>query len=117
MKVVVAGTRTFTDYPQVAHAIKDSGFLITELISGGADGVDSLGELYAEYHHIPVKRFLADWRKHGKAAGPIRNEEMAKYVGPEGGLVLIWTGQSRGSASMKRFAQQYKLKIFERIVK
>ena len=43
MKVIIAGSRNFTDYKVLQDAIKNSGFKITEVVSGGAKGVDSLG--------------------------------------------------------------------------
>ena len=51
-----------------------------EIISGHAPGADTLGEKFAKAYGYPLKIFLAEWNKYGKAAGPIRNEEMAKYA-------------------------------------
>lgn len=75
----------------------------TEVVSGGARGIDKLGELWAKHRGIPVKRFPADWDKHGKAAGAIRNREMAEYA--DGALVL-WDGESRGSKNMYETMQK-----------
>ena len=82
MKTVVAGSRTFHDFSFVEiylnfyHKIVQ----ITEVVSGGAHGVDALGEQWAQKHNIPVNRFPADWKKYGKAAGPISNKKMAEYA-------------------------------------
>lgn len=46
---------------------------------------------------IPVKRFPADWDRHGRAAGPIRNCQMAQYADA---LIAIWDGKSRGTKNM-----------------
>jgi hypothetical protein len=70
---------------------------LTEVVSGGARGIDKLGETWARSRGIPVRVFHANWDKHGKAAGPIRNREMAEYA--DGALVL-WDGSSRGSKNM-----------------
>lgn len=43
------------------------------IVSGGANGVDTLAEAYAREHSIALTVFAADWKQHGKAAGPIRN--------------------------------------------
>jgi predicted Rossmann fold nucleotide-binding protein DprA/Smf involved in DNA uptake len=80
MKVIIAGPRDFYDYPTVVKAVEDSGFKISEVVSGGARGVDAMGEKYAADHGIPVKRFDADWLIFGKSAGPRRNKEMARYA-------------------------------------
>lgn len=70
---------------------------LTEVVSGNARGIDSLGAAWAERREIPVKLFPANWSKHGKSAGIIRNREMALYA--DGALVL-WDGKSRGSKNM-----------------
>jgi hypothetical protein len=80
MKVIIAGSRDITDYRLVWGAIQSSAFLITEVVSGRAKGVDRLGELYAHNHSIPVKPFNALWISLGKRAGRIRNAEMADYA-------------------------------------
>lgn len=90
-----------------------SGFDITEVVCGMARGIDTCGMKWAEARNIPVKRFPADWKRHGKASGPIRNEEMARYADA---LILVWLGNSRGSADMKERAKNHGLKIHEMIV-
>ena len=99
MKTIIAGCRDIDDWGIVQKAIEDSGFGpgTTEVVSGGAQGVDASGEGIAELHGIPVKRFPADWKKHGKSAGPIRNREMAKYADR---LIAVWDGKSRGTKNM-----------------
>ena len=97
MKVIIAGSRTITDYNVVFSAIRNSGYKITEVVSGGAKGVDRLGERYAHENGIPVKRFLPDWRELGKAAGPVRNADMAEYADA---LIAIWDGKSAGTRHM-----------------
>jgi hypothetical protein len=94
MKTIIAGSRSITDYEMVKLAIIKSGFKITQVISGGAVGVDKLGERWAQENNVPVKRFPADWKTYGKAAGPIRNSEMVKYCEA---AIIIWDGSSRGA--------------------
>jgi hypothetical protein len=113
VKCIIAGSRTIRDYAIVAKAIADSGFEITIVVSGGAYGVDACGEEWASENGIPIMRFPAKWDAYGNAAGPIRNEQMAKYADA---LILVWDGSSRGSTSMRRLAQQHSLKIHEHIV-
>lgn len=108
MKVIVAGSRTITDPSVVTLACMESGFQFSEIVSGGAAGVDLTGERLALKWGVPVKRFPADWKKWGRRAGPIRNREMAAYADA---LVLVWDGQSRGSASMLNEARQRGLQI------
>lgn len=109
MKTIVAGSRTINDYKVVEEAIKESGFDITEIVSGMAGGVDTLGILYAKKNHIPYVTFPANWNKHGKAAGVVRNIQMAKYADS---LIAVWDGKSRGTGHMIKDAVKKGLKIF-----
>jgi hypothetical protein len=96
MKVIVAGSHGITDSNLVAGAIQASGFAITEIVSGGAKGVDRLGENYAAQHGIPVRKFITDWRL-GRGAGIKNNADMADYADA---LVAIWDGRSRGTKNV-----------------
>lgn len=97
MKVIIAGSRSIESLGVVKKAIEDSGFDITEIVSGRAKGVDRLGEHYALVKNLPTKMFPADWDKHGKAAGPMRNREMADYADA---AVIVWDGVSKGTKHM-----------------
>jgi len=97
MKVIIAGPhRGVWAIGIVEQAVILSGFDITEVVSGQAPGIDTLGEQWANERGIPVKPFPADWTRFGKAAGRIRNGEMAAYAE---GLVAIRNG-SPGTANM-----------------
>lgn len=113
MKTIIAGSRTINNYNIVKSAIEkvvnsDDGWTITEIVSGGAKGIDSLGERWAKNNDIPIKRFVADWEQYGKAAGPIRNTLMAKYSDC---LIAIWDGKSRGTSHMITEAQSLDLRV------
>ena len=110
MKTIIAGSRSIKDYLIVKEAIKLSGFKITEVISGEAVGVDGLGRRFGEENNIPVKPFPANWDRHGKGAGPIRNKQMADYAEA---CIVIWDGESKGSKDMLKQAQQKGLKVYE----
>jgi hypothetical protein len=108
MKIIIAGGRDFDNYLLLLEAVVKSGFDITEVVSGGAPGADSLGERFARDMEIPMKQFPADWKKHGKAAGPIRNGEMALYADA---LIAMWDGVSTGTANMIKQAIDRGLKV------
>lgn len=114
MRVIIAGSRHYQNYEVVEQAIVDSGFNVTEVVFGGSRGVDKLGLDWAIKHGVTVKTFLADWERHGKGGGPIRNTQMASYADA---LILVWNGISHGSADMKRKAEKRKLLIYEKKVK
>lgn len=113
MKVIIAGSRDFHDYDIVLSAIKESQFNISEVVSGGANGVDAMGEQYAEENNIILKIYPADWKKHGNAAGPIRNKQMAKYADA---LIAIQKDNSKGTKNMIETALKEGLKVYVRLV-
>ena len=99
MKVIVAGGRNFDNFRLLYSVLNElsTGDETLEIVSGGARGADSLGECWATLANKPIKRFLPNWTTYGKAAGPMRNKEMANYADH---LILFWDGTSPGSKSM-----------------
>lgn len=112
MVTIIAGSRSVTDRGLVWLAVSRCGHDITEVVCGEAEGVDQLGKAWAFENCVPVKSFpvrVSDWQKHGKKAGPIRNEAMAAYAQA---AVIIWDGVSRGTADMIRRARRHKLRLY-----
>lgn len=109
MRTIIAGSRSITDLSVVRHAVEISGFSVSEVVSGGARGVDRLGERLAGILGVPCRVFPADWRAHGRSAGVIRNREMAEYAEA---LVAVWDGRSRGTANMISQAKAKGLKVY-----
>lgn len=110
MRVIIAGSREIIDYGIVMDSIFNSGFInsLSEIVSGGARGVDRLGEKCAQELGIPVKVFKADWDRYGKGAGHIRNEQMANYANA---LIAVWDGKSKGTKNMIDCAKRLGLKV------
>lgn len=99
MKLIVAGGRNYNNYPHLKKTLDAFRlkYQVEEIVSGAAHGVDTLGEQYAKEHGISLKQFPADWNKHKKAAGPIRNAQMAEYGDC---LLAFWDGSSKGTKNM-----------------
>lgn len=98
MKIIVAGSRTISDKDFVFVTIDKTKFNITELVSGGAKGVDSTAEEWAKSRNIPIKRFLPHYTiDNAKFAPLLRNTDMATYAD---GLIAIWDGKSKGTRHM-----------------
>lgn len=104
-RVIVAGSRSFDDYQMLEWHLNlllwpfndNPEEYSIEIVSGTARGADKLGERYAQLTGYNVTRFPANWNTHGRAAGYIRNEEMAKYADM---AVLFWDDVSRGTKHM-----------------
>ena len=79
-RIIIAGSRTITDYKYVFRVL-DKMLLphrgsIDCIISGCARGIDSLAIEWGQKNGVKVEEFPADWKTHGKKAGPIRNQQM-----------------------------------------
>jgi len=110
MRVIIAGSRSFTDYSKLKkvcdHILQHMEDI--EIVSGGARGADKMGENYAEERGYPIEKFPADWKQYNKQAGYIRNEEMAVYAD---GLIAFWDGESRGTSHMINLAKKHGLEL------
>jgi hypothetical protein len=109
MKTIIAGCRDCHCYVTLLCAVDNCGFEITSVVSGGAQGVDLMGEQFAKNRGLPVERHRAEWGKHGKAAGPMRNHLMASRAEA---LVAIWDGKSRGTKNMIDEARKRNLVVY-----
>jgi hypothetical protein len=89
---------------QIQKIVSRLGWNITEVVNGGAKGIDLSGKVWAEHYEIPVKTILPDWSK-GKSGGPIRNYKMVKYAD---GVIAVWDGKSKGTANTIELAKQLR---------
>lgn len=114
MKILVTGSRDWTDHIVIEQAL-DAFFSQSlgdddELIQGGVLGADFYARRWADRHKNFVKSTTveADWKKWGKAAGPIRNEQMVKMVNPTSDVVLAFIlNNSKGAIGCTRLAARY----------
>lgn len=125
-RIIVAGGRDFNNKELLTLKLTDwiinlylsrdwsDEAVSIEFISGNASGADKLGEEFAKEYLYPLKLFPAEWNKYGKAAGPIRNKQMAEYASEsdKGVLFAFWDGKSRGTKNMIDNATQLGLEIY-----
>ena len=117
-KVIIAGSRGFNDYGLLRAKVdillsrKVSALNEIVILSGHCNGADLLGEKYAREKKYRVETYLPNWDMYGRAAGPIRNAEMARNANA---LIAFWDEKSPGTKNMINEAQENKLEI--RIIK
>jgi len=97
MRVAIVGSRDITDkeeywYSKICGNIPPN---CTEIVSGGAEGIDTLARRYAKEHKLLLKEFLPDYKKYGRSAAFIRNDEIVGYAHI---VLAFWDGKSRGTA-------------------
>lgn len=94
MRLAIIGSRTFNDYEYLKRSINDLGLEITEIVSGGAVGADTLGERYAEEFKIPIQVYRPNWKISGRSAGFKRNLEIVENCDA---VLALWDGTSKGT--------------------
>lgn len=107
MKLIIAGSRTFTNFSflkYVLDSLKLKGQIT--VISGTARGADQMGEQWAALRGHTVVRMPANWGAHGRSAGYKRNKEMAKVATH---CICFWDGKSKGTKHMIDLAREHKL--------
>ena len=111
-RVIIAGCRDFNDYELLKekcdYFLQDEEKEDVVIISGHASGADALGERYAQERGFQLETFPADWKAHGRAAGPIRNARMASAANA---LIAFWDGKSRVTKNMIEIAKNHNLKV------
>lgn len=96
MKLAVVGSRNFLDYSWLEHCLLKNFSVedIEAVVSGGARGADALAARFADVYNLPLLVLPADWKKHGRMAGPLRNTEIVRCADT---VVAFWDGASRGT--------------------
>ncbi len=107
-RIVVAGCRDYYNYNEakefINHCLKSFNAEDTFVfLSGNCRGADQLGERFAEETGLSVELYPAEWKKHGKAAGPIRNKKM---VAACDAVICFWDGKSKGTRSLIQYAKE-----------
>ena|ERR1700722_254124 len=99
INLIIAGSRDFDDYERLSRdtfryikTLRKDGIAV---LSGCAMGADVLGGRFALEHGHELKLFPADWKKYGKGAGFIRNQQM---VDAADAAIFFWDGVSRGTS-------------------
>ena len=113
MKVIVAGSRGFVNYPLMKAELDAILKKEDVIVCGMARGADLNGRRYAKERGLKVIEMPADWEKYGKSAGYRRNMEMAKIAEC---AIIFWDGKSRGSRHMINIARDMGLKTIVKMV-
>jgi hypothetical protein len=107
-RALVCGGRDFDDYGFVREVL--DYYAPTVVIHGAARGADSLAHRWARNTYTPVESYPADWKRDGKAAGPIRNAKMLAEGKPD--LVIAFPG-GNGTAHMVKIAKAKGVQVIQ----
>lgn len=101
-RVAVVGSREYPDLVMVAKCVR-ALFPGTVVITGGAQGVDKTAEKAARIYGLAVEVYHADWKKHGRAAGPVRNKQIVDACDR---MLAFWDGESPGTRNAINLAKK-----------
>ena len=104
MKLLIAGSRSITHFNLSEYVMKD----VSLIISGGAEGIDTLAEEYADRHRISKLILRPRYDLYGRSAPLRRNEMMVELADA---VLVIWDGVSRGAVFTIRCAEKKGKKI------
>lgn len=90
MKLAIIGSRNLTQLV-IDEYIPDG---VTEIVSGGASGVDTLAKEFAKRKGIKLTEFLPQYNLYGRCAPIKRNEKIAQYADE---AIALWDGKSKGT--------------------
>lgn len=90
MKVAIIGSRTLAGIDIGDYLPAET----TEIVSGGAKGVDTLARKYSESHGIKLTEFLPDYKRYGRGAPLKRNLQIIEYADM---VIAFWDGKSKGT--------------------
>ena len=99
MKLLIVGSRSITDFDLSPYVLDE----VDTVISGGATGVDTLAEQYADAHRLSKYIIRPQYRRYGRAAPIKRNEQM---VDVSDAVLVIWDGQSKGTQHTIKYAEK-----------
>ncbi len=99
MKLLIAGSRSITDFDLTPYITED----VDTILTGGAIGVDTLAEKYADEHGLNKVIIKPQYEKYGKSAPLVRNRELVLLCDK---VLIIWDGKSKGTKFTKNFAEK-----------
>ena len=101
MKIAVIGSRKITDVPIQKYI----GAEVEEIVSGGAEGVDTCAAEYARANGLRLTVILPEYEKYGRAAPIVRNKKIVDHADR---VVAFWDGRSKGTLSVIKYAEKTK---------
>ena len=101
MKLLIVGSRSITSFDLSPHVPAD----VDTVISGGARGIDSLAEKYADLHRLSKCVLRPNYSLYGRAAPLKRNEKMVDMADA---VLIIWDGISRGTEHTLKYTEKAK---------
>lgn len=99
MKLLISGSRSITEFDLTQYITDD----VDTILTGGADGIDTIAERYADEHGLNKIIITPDYDKYGKAAPLVRNRTLVELCDK---VLAVWDGKSSGTKYTVDFAEK-----------
>ena len=99
MKLLIVGSRSITNFDLSPYIPAD----VDTVISGGASGIDTLAERYADLHRLSKYIVRPQYNLYGRVAPLKRNEQMVDMADA---VLVIWDGRSKGTQYTLKYTQK-----------
>ena len=104
MKLAIIGSRNLTVTNLEDYIPPET----TEIVSGGAKGIDTCAGEYAHAHDLPLTEFLPDYTRYKRGAPLKRNEQIIAYADR---VLVFWDGKSKGTQYTLKYAKKKNKRI------
>ena len=104
MKVAIVGSRSRT----IENIDQFIPSITTEIVSGGARGIDQCAREYAQQNGLELTEFLPDYERYGRAAPLKRNLQIIQYADL---VIAFWDGVSHGTDYTINFCRRKKIPV------
>ena len=102
MKIAMSGSRDFTDQNTIDEVLDKYKDVCTLIISGGAIGVDTLSEVWAQKNKIKTEIIKPNYTKYPNKSAPIIRNKI--IIDKADMLIAFWNKVSKGTKSTIDFA-------------
>lgn len=109
MKLAIVGSRKL-NVENIGDHIPSGA---SEIVSGGAKGIDTLAAQYAREKGISLTEFLPDYARYGRGAPIVRNKQIVEYADE---VLAFWDGKSRGTLSVIKYCEKIGKRCVVRIL-
>ena len=99
MKIAIIGSRKLI----ISDMRKYISENCTEVVSGGASGIDACAREYAKQNNIKITEFIPNYKEYGRAAPIVRNKRIVDYSDE---VIAFWDGASKGTANVIHYCKK-----------
>jgi hypothetical protein len=111
MRVLICGSRSWSDIHVITAAIKNLPLGSTIIHGACPTGADAIADVVGMMLGYDIERYPANWKQRGRSAGPKRNQQMLDEGKPDYVIAFRSAGESHGTDDMMKRAEKAGLTV------